>query len=226
MFNKDNTILMPSFKILILVFFFILSIIFISVFTNFYVILGGSIFAIVLLWSISQSIHLFDDIDVPSTETRSNLSIKNAISEIHRLFSYANEQVIIVSGSLNHKIWNNNQLINDLIFLVKRGIDIQILCGPKLEIEKDSLIYNFLVDSISKGEIKLYIREKKPESHLIIIDDTHIRLEKMHISNSKKREALIQNYTGSLAGRAKSKFEEYRMESDMVTKDLSLVSTN
>jgi hypothetical protein len=200
-----------------IVFFGIL--IFASIFTKPAFVVLSIFFNVALLFTVSLKMGLYNDIDLPKIETRHNLTIDQSIDEIHKLFRMATEQVLIVSGCLNQKIWNNPIIVDDLKNFISLKIEIQILTGRKLGINRHSELYDLLLDNVKKGNIKLYVVEERPNIHFIVIDNSHVRLEKEHGTNEKDRQAEIKIFGVGLAGRAKNKFENYRLDSTYITEN-------
>ena len=71
--------------------------------------------------------------------------------------------------------------------------------------------------SIKDSKIRFYIFKERPSIHFVIIDSIHIRLEEKHLPEDTTRSALIKYYAATLAGRAKNKFEDLRLRSDLIT---------
>ena len=203
--------------IIILPSLFLLLVIVMSVFPKPPVIILGVFGGLILLFIISIRFGLFEDVELPAVQTEPNISIESAIDQVHKLFGLANEEVIIASGGLNEKMWNQDKLLDDLAFLIKRNVDIQFLTGPDLNFAKDSRLYRFLEFNLKEALVKMYILPNWPPTHFIIIDAAHVRLENRHDINTIDREAKILKYAGALAARAKIRYEDYRMNADMIT---------
>jgi hypothetical protein len=177
----------------------------------------GIIICIVTLFIVSYRMHLFQDIDLANPVTKKNSNIKSAIIEICSLLSMANHSVIITSGSLNEKIWGAEQTLKILEYLNGLDVKIFILTGKKLNISKNGPLYEFIKKSLEEKKLFYYIKEPAPDSHFIIIDETHLRLEDKHSVKDEERTALITYHRASLAGRAKNKFENLKIGSQIIT---------
>jgi hypothetical protein len=192
---------------------FVLGVLYVSLFPGVISFCTMSIILLTILIVISNRMSLFDDMDMPKTKTIHNQTLESAIKEIDKLLNVANQEVVIVSGGLNHHIWNNNAIINDLNSILNKDINVEILIGPHLNCSKHSEIYKYLKQRISHKSFSLYKLDKRPDAHFIIIDNAHIRLEKNHDQLKTSRQALIKYYAVALAGRAKAKYEDYRLRS-------------
>jgi hypothetical protein len=209
----------PSVITIIIPIVFILLIVVASIFPRPIIVVVTVFFNAALLFILSSLMGLFNDIDIPKIETRHNLTIEQSIDEIHKLFRMATEQVLIVSGCLNQKIWDNPIIIDDLKNFISLKIEIQILTGRKLGVKLHSSLHDLLLDNVKKGNIKLYIIDQRPNIHFIVVDNSHVRLEKEHGSDERDRQAEIKIFGVGLAGRAKNKFENYRLDSTYITEN-------
>lgn len=198
---------------------FIFLVIIISISSQWIIIFPGIILATLILIILSIRMGLYKDIDTPHTITRWNETIEDAINEIHKLFSLATRQVIIVSGSLNRRLWGNSIILNDLKLFIHNNIDLKILIGVNLEVVENSSFYNFLRDNVIDSKIKLSMMPERPEVHFIIVDEAHVRLEKKHEPKTEERKALIKEYGASLAFRAQMKYEEMLVNAIPITSD-------
>jgi hypothetical protein len=187
----------------------------------------GMILCIFFLFYISFRMRLFKDFEVVDQVTRKNSSIEVAIKEICSLLTMANNSVIITSGSLNEKIWGDDQILRTFHTLNYLGVKILILTGNKLNVTQNGPLYNYIKESIEQNKIVYYCKEEPPDSHFIIIDESHVRLEDRHVPNLEIRKALIKYHRASLAGRAKSKFEMLKIGAQIVTpQDFGILTFN
>ena len=207
-------------------FFFLIVLIYISAYPQKeYAIIGICILLVILTY-FSIRFQLYHDVEIPKAVTKKNSDIITAIKEIHKLFDIALEQILIVSGTLNEKIWGSENIIKDFESFKLRKIELSIIVGKKLNIKKDSNLYNFLKDNAGSKYLNLYVCDETPTVHFIIVDNSHLRLEEKHEPNDDERKAEIKYYSGALAGRAKTRFEDYRVKSQLITKDDFLNNNN
>jgi hypothetical protein len=128
---------------------------------------------------------------------------------------------MIISGGLNEKIWGQEIIIKDFESFKERKIKLTIIVGEKFNPKANSKLHLFLKKNVGSDFLRLYIYPDSngPINHLIIVDNAHLRLEQKHTEEDSKRSAEIRYYAGSLAGRAKVKFEEYRIKSRLLLKE-------
>ncbi len=112
----------------------------------------------------------FRDIKLSEQLVKKNSDIESAIREISLLLSSANHSVIIVSGSLNEKIWADDQILKIFHYLKDLGVKIFILTGNSLNIAKNGPLYKFLKDSIKENKLFFYYINEIPNAHFIIIE--------------------------------------------------------
>lgn len=201
------------------IFIIIVVILLLSVFPKWNYCLIGICINLVLLYS-SFFINIFySDYKVTGQfRTKMNLSLSNAIANIVELMNIAEEQIIIVSSTLNKHIWNHIDIVACMENCLERNIEMIFLCRKKIYLNKSSRLYKFLKTQIDNNRIKLYVSQDNLENHFILVDNIHVRFEAKHELNSKTREAITKYYDTVLTDYVLRKYMQFRFKSIPITK--------
>lgn len=205
--------------IIVLGVIFVATIILISLFPSHNALFSGLAINTIILLYVTKTFKLFHPDGIPKTIIFQNGEIDKCIEGIHSLFNIALEEVLILSGGLNEKIWGSEIILKDFESFKKRNIRLFIIVGERFEFREDSKLHQFLKQNIGSQYLKFYRYNGEPKNHLVIVDDMHLRLEDKHTIEDEKRKAEIRMYAGSLAGRARQKFEYYRAKSVLQLKE-------
>lgn len=135
-----------------------------------------------------------------------NRTLQASISQIKSLIDKATKEIIIVSGSLNHEIYDNIDILNSLskkCEKIKNGdlcVSIYVT-GDMIDTKTEN--FRKLLIRLGIPVQKLVIQESMDLKHFVIVDMKHVRIEDNHDLNGKDRRAFMKFYAPYLATRIK-----------------------
>jgi sugar-specific transcriptional regulator TrmB len=116
---------------------------------------------------------------------------EKAIDDLKQLFDKATENIQIVSGKLPYLVYGDSTIIESLMEAVKRGASIDIVTGPNSD-DKSLEFFAGLGASVS-------ILPAWQPHHFMVIDGRHVRIEKRHAENAKRRvHYVIMDYKNAI----------------------------
>jgi hypothetical protein len=121
--------------------------------------------ALVLL-VVSQRIGLIPSI--PSNKEFRNLPPGYDIKELTQVIKNSEKFVNILSGELDHHIWDDKTILQEIYNALDHGVEFTFVCGPNFDIQDVELAK--LIDS---GKITLYKLDTKEMEHHFRINDKH-----------------------------------------------------
>ena len=153
-----------------------------------------------------------------------NSNTELAIKHIAKLINAASSSIKIVSGTLSPKIYCDPRVFEFLREAKERGVKIEIIISSesvpldRIKPNDEKLAKNFfeLWGWVKKGEIKVSAVPKNPQSHFMIIDNLHVRMEDKHkitfikTARETKRHATTSLLNPKLANKFDSKFSKLK----------------
>lgn len=95
------------------------------------------------------------------------------------LFHEAKKSIRIVGGNLHHGFYSDNKIVKDLKEALQRGVNVEIVCGPKIDAQNDKLL-NL---AQTAEHFKIIHLPYYPQRHFMVVDGRHVRKEKKHSTN-------------------------------------------
>lgn len=158
----------------------------------------------------------------------SNKSLPDARRKISDLISMAQREIIIVSGWLNHQVYDSDEFLEVFERLShKIGgklIDIKIYITED-EIDPDTVKFTKLLLKYKIPVYSLQFNDQNRINHCILVDSNHIRLEENHKRNATERKALIRYTTPYLVGKTKRLLEKVINVSQVNRIDLNSINS-
>ena len=123
---------------------------------------------------------------------RWNSTMTESVKECGRLFGSAKDSIRIVTGELQHDLFENDQILSTLEELGTRegkSVNIEILHGPNPDPQSKRI---FELPQKTKGRVHIMRVPKRPKIHFVLVDGTKFRLERFHGANKPERMAYMK----------------------------------
>ena len=128
---------------------------------------------------------------------RWNATITDSTRECNILFRSANNSIRIVTGELQHELFEDNEVLSileDLSTRKEKPVTIEIIHGPNPDPRSKRI---FKLQQKAKGRVYIMRLPKRPLAHFVLVDEKKFRVEKYHEANKPERMAYMKT-RGSL----------------------------
>ncbi len=128
---------------------------------------------------------------------RWNATIAHSGKECGNLFKGAKDSIRIVTGELQHELFEDNEVLSileDLSTRKENPVTIEIIHGPNPDPRSKRI---FKLQQKAKGRVHIMRLPKRPLAHFILVDEKKFRVEKYHEANKPERMAYMKT-RGSL----------------------------
>lgn len=136
-----------------------------------------------------------------------NGSIKETVHEFGELVSNAKDRVQIVAGDLEHSIFDDKGVLQEIETAIKREenpISVEILCGPHPDQETREI---WKLADESGGLLRITKLPDRPNAHFVVVDGgKRIRIEEFHEANAPERLAYGKRNTLFLGSMLQDEF--------------------
>lgn len=127
----------------------------------------------------------------------------------------AKNDIKIISGALAHDFYEGYGISEALKQIVgnRRNLKVQIICGPNYDKKSRGII-----NLAKRGDINLYISNKYPEKHFLLIDDKNVRAEVSHTVkelNLLKTKGNVVKNSIFLGKKLAIEFEKIKEDSEL-----------
>jgi len=123
---------------------------------------------------------------------RWNETITHSRQECKKLIESADKSIRIVTGDLQHELFEDDQIYSTFERLSKRKenpVKIEIIHGPHPDPKSKRI---FELSRKNKARVKIMQLPKRPGAHFVLIDGTRYRLEKYHKAGQTERMAFMK----------------------------------
>ena len=172
--------------------------------------------SLTILFKIADLTPLEERFPVPRYRSKNSL-IPKAIKQVSYLFKLAQGEILIVSNHLDHRFYDSDQILDIIRKAVSKGVIVKIICEN--HIDKKTVKFIQLCEE-EKNKIQIFkISQDFKESeeikkHLMIVDNIHTRIEKIHGKNREKRTADFYFFDDYLGNSATNKFTALLQKSE------------
>lgn len=125
---------------------------------------------------------------------RWNATLTESVGECEKLIKSAKKNVNIVTGELQHELFENNRilsLLEELGTREKGPVSIEIIHGPNPDAQSKRI---FKLPQKTKGKVRIMQAPKRPKTHFILVDGNKFRLERFHSANKPERIAYMKTH--------------------------------
>lgn len=187
------------------------------------------VFFLAMLASLGALIYLCEKsfgYPIPMIYELKNRTITEARRNIGFLISNTTQEIIIVSGTLSHRIYGYKEILNlfkDLSEQIKSGnITLTVYVIGKAIDPKSVRFVQFLRE-VAVPIRRIDFGEREKIKHFIVVDSKHVRLEENHKPNDANRKAVLRLNTPYLAGKVKRILNDIVKASTVETLDPNIV---
>jgi hypothetical protein len=163
--------------------------------------------AYVILISIATNKQITPAITRYSYEKNAELEDKRR--KIEKLLLLANEEIKIVAGRLNSRVYGYKAIEKAIEKALNKGVNIEII------VDDDDLDNNSkeIMKWISENKITLYrLQRGRVSNHFIVVDREHIRIEEPHESETKETDMISRYWYASkpIGEKTIKKFDQFK----------------
>ena len=187
------------------------------------------VFFLAMLASLGALIYLCEKsfgYPIPMIYELKNRKITKERKNIEFLISNTTQEIIIVSGTLSHRIYGYKEILNlfkDLSEQIKSGnITLTVYLIGKAIDPKSVRFVQFLRE-VAVPIRRIDFGEREKIKHFIVVDSKHVRLEENHKPNDANRKAVLRLNTPYLAGKVKRILNDIVKASTVETLDPNIV---
>lgn len=145
---------------------------------------------------------------------RWNLTMTDSKPEFINLFKTAKDNIRVVTGSLHHSLFEDDQILSVLEDLSTRSEDpvtIEIIHGPKPDPKSKRI---FKLQQKAEGRFHIMQTSKRPGLHFVLVDGCRYRVEKYHKENQPERMAYMKTRSPIFLNRILAeKFDDLKLAS-------------
>jgi len=121
-----------------------------------------------------------------------NATLADSQQECKNLFKSAKHNIRIVTGNLQHELFENEQILSILEDVSTRDeapVTIEIIHGPEPDPESKSI---FKLQKKAKGRMHIMRAPKRPGAHFVLVDGRRYRVERYHEAHQPERMAFMK----------------------------------
>lgn len=140
-----------------------------------------------------------------------NSTLPQSALEMEALVNSAKRHVRVVSGDLEHGVFDNEQVLSALdraISRLERPVTVEILCGPAPDTETKRI---WELAKASEGRLNITELTERPKAHFVLVDEkTAVRIEQYHEPNKEDRRAYRKHGMFFLGSILREDFEDLK----------------
>ena len=226
---KNENALLTNYKVFVLP---IIILLFIS-FTFLYAVYQYLILFLAMFASLGLLIYLCEKsfgYPIPMNYELKNRTLPDARKNIKTLISLANQEIVIVSGTLSHQIYAYGEILELFNKLLKNKIKAKdISLEVYITEETPDPNSNKFVEFLQEVDVpirRINFAEREKIKHFIIVDSKHVRLEEKHKPDDSNRRAVLRLSTPYLAGKVKKYLNDIVQASNIEILDPKAITSS
>lgn len=116
----------------------------------------------------------------------SNVQTESSIELCQKLFERAEKTVHIVAGELRYEFYADSRIVEILRRKLGERVAVEIIHGPDADPRTRALLLEQ-----SDNHLVVYELEFRPDTHFMVIDGKHVRVEEPHVSGQASRAHVV-----------------------------------
>ena len=145
---------------------------------------------------------------------RWNATIEDSRKECGNLFKGAKNSIRMVTGELQHDLFEDNRvlsLLEDVSTRKENPVTVEIIHGPNPDPRSKRI---FKLQQRKNSRVHIMRLSKRPKTHFVLVDNKKFRIEKYHEANKPERMAYMKTRSPMFINRILAeKFEDLKLSS-------------
>lgn len=122
----------------------------------------------------------------------SNWGIEKLIETSKQFFEVTSQELLIQAGNLDPEFYENDIICNGLRRVLEKGCKVRIICSPLNECNpKTKTLFKFQENP--NFDIKILHARERPDTHFMVSDNKHYRLERKHLPGVHYEADIVYN---------------------------------